>query len=107
VEIRTGAHLVAVVDVWFEEAAVAVEFDGKVKYTDPWRDPGRVLWDEKRREDDLRSLDIRVVRIVDADLGSRWLPMERRLRNLLGSPGPTPRRFTAVPRERGRRRTGS
>ena len=32
-----AAGLVAVVDAWFEEAAVAVEFDGRVKYTDPWR----------------------------------------------------------------------
>ena len=40
VEIHAGGLLVAVVDAWFEDAAVAVEFDGKVKYTDPWR--GRI-----------------------------------------------------------------
>ena len=72
---RSGSagRLVAVVDAWFDEAAVAVEFDGRVKYTDPWRgrSPERVLWDEKRREDELRALDIRVVRIADADLGAR------------------------------------
>ena len=28
VEIRTAGRLVAVVDAWFEDAAVAVEFDG-------------------------------------------------------------------------------
>jgi hypothetical protein len=37
VEIRTAGRLVAVVDAWFDDAAVAVEFDGQVKYTAPWR----------------------------------------------------------------------
>ena len=83
-----------------------MEFDGQVKYTDPWRDPGRVLWEEKRREDELRALDIRVVRVVDADLGRRWPVTETRLRELLGRPGPAVRRFTAVARDRGRLRTG-
>jgi hypothetical protein len=107
VEIRTDERLVAVVDAWFEEAAVAVEFDGRVKYTDPWRDrnAGRVLWEEKRREDDLRSLDMRVVRLADADLGSRWPAVETRLRELVTAPGPAHRRFTAVPRAQGRRRS--
>jgi len=35
VEIRTPGRLVAVVDAWFDEAAVAVEFDGQVKYREP------------------------------------------------------------------------
>ncbi|TFV54872.1 hypothetical protein E4P41_18115 [Geodermatophilus sp. DF01-2] len=108
VEIRASGRLVGVVDAWFEDAAVAVEFDGQVKYTAPWRGrtPERVLWDEKRREDELRSLDIRVVRIVDADLRSGWPRVEGRLRELLDVPGPTRRRFTAAPRTRGRRRAG-
>jgi len=109
VEIRAGGRLVGVVDSWFEEAAVAVEFDGRVKYTDPWRDcsPERVLWDEKRREDELRALDIRVVRVADADLGAaRWPAVERRLRELLASPGPPVRRFTATTRAHGLRRSG-
>ena len=77
IEIKDGGRLVGVVDAWFDEAAVAVEFDGQVKYTDPWRgrSPERVLWDEKRREDELRSLDIRVVRVIDADIdrgGRAW-----------------------------------
>lgn len=69
---------------------MAVEFDGQVKYTDPWRGrtPERVLWEEKRREDELRALDIRVVRIVDADLVGGWPATEGRLRTLLASPGP-------------------
>lgn len=44
------------VDLWFAEAGVIVEFDGRVKYDDPRR--GRTaadaLVDEKRREDRLR-----------------------------------------------------
>jgi hypothetical protein len=103
VEIRAAGRLVGVVDAWFEEAAVAVEFDGRVKYTDPWRDrsPERVLWEEKRREDELRGLDIRVVRLADSDLGGRWTSIADRLRGLLAAPGPAVRRFTAQPRARG------
>ena len=45
VEIRAEGRLVAVVDAWFDDAAVAVEFDGRVKYTAPWRgrSPEQVL----------------------------------------------------------------
>jgi hypothetical protein len=108
VEIRAGGRLVAVVDAWFDDAAVAVEFDGRIKYTDPWRgrSPERVLWDEKRREDELRALDIRVVRVADADLGAGWTDTEAQLGRLLKVPGPSVRRFTATPRAQGMRRTG-
>lgn len=108
VEIRMAGRLVAVVDAWFDEAAVAVEFDGRVKYTDPWRNrsPEQVLWEEKRREDALRALDIGVVRIADADLGSRWPSVEGSLRRLLGRPCPPVRRFTATPRPIGVPRAG-
>jgi hypothetical protein len=106
-EIRVDGRLVGVLDAWFEDAAVAVEFDGRIKYTQPWRDrtAGRVLWEEKRREDELRSLDIRVVRIADADLDARWPRTEARLRELLLAGGPVVRRFTATPRTLGRLRT--
>jgi hypothetical protein len=108
VAIRSGGRLVGVVDAWFDEAAIAVEFDGRVKYTNPWRErsPERVLWEEKRREDELRALDIRVVRIADADLGDRWPIIQARLGQLLATAGPSPRRFTAVPRAQGVRRAG-
>jgi hypothetical protein len=108
VEIRSGGRLVGVVDAWFDEAAVAVEFDGRVKYTDPWRNRSaeRVLWEEKRREDELRALDIRVVRVADADLGDHWPVVEKRLGELLAARGPSPRHFTAVPRDQGVRRAG-
>jgi hypothetical protein len=107
VEIRVAGRLVAVADAWYEAAAVALEFDGKVKYTDRWRgrDPRQVLWEEKRREDEVRALGIRVVRVVDADLGPRWAALERRLRGLVATAGPPSRVFTATPRERGRRRS--
>ena len=108
VEIRTAGRLLGVVDAWFDDAAVAVEFDGRVKYTDPWRgrSPERVLWEEKRREDELRALDIRVVRVADADLGARWIDIETQLGRLLEITGPSVRRFTATPRAHGMRRTG-
>jgi hypothetical protein len=107
VEIRSEGRLVGVVDAWFDDAAVAVEFDGRVKYTDPWRDraAGRVLWEEKRREDRLRALGIRVVRIAGADLGEDWPATARVLAGLLGTPGPAVRRFTTTPRALGRPRS--
>jgi hypothetical protein len=107
VEIHTGTRLVGVVDAWFDDAAVAVEFDGRLKYTDPWHDrsPGQVAWEEKRREDALRRLGIRVVRIADADLGDRWPAVATGIADLLATPGPAVRRFAATSRTRGRQRT--
>jgi hypothetical protein len=98
VEIRSTGRLVAVVDAWFDEAAVAVESDGQVKYRDPWRGrtPEQVRCDEKRREDQLRALGIRVVRVPDADLRGRWSRIADRLTRLTRSPGPIGRRFTAT-----------
>ena len=100
-EIWADGRMVAVADLWFDDAAVLVEFDGQVKYTDPWRDPGRVLWDEKRREDTVRALDVGVVRVVAADLTGGWPALEARLRDLTSRPGPVGRRFTTVPRTEG------
>lgn len=107
-EIQAEGRLVAVVDAWFDDAAVAVEFDGRVKYTAPWRDPGRVLWEEKRREDGVRALDIAVVRIADADLRpAAWPRVEADLRRLLArGASRADRRFTARPRARGVQRAG-
>jgi hypothetical protein len=63
VEIRAGGRLVGVADAWFDDAAVAVEFDGRVTYDQPWRgrSPREALCEEKRREDELRALGIRVL----------------------------------------------
>ncbi|WP_233517361.1 type IV toxin-antitoxin system AbiEi family antitoxin domain-containing protein [Geodermatophilus marinus] len=99
VEIHDRHGFVGRVDGWYEEAAVAVEFDGFVKYEVPRddRSPARVAWEEKRREDALRALDIRVVRIANADLGPAWPRVEERLAMLLATPFAGPRRFTVVP----------
>jgi hypothetical protein len=85
-------------DGWYEEAAVALEFDGQVKYSDPYRGrtPAQVLWEEKRREDAVRAVDIRFVRIVSEDLGAPWPRVVARLGNLLATPYVGPRRFRIV-----------
>ncbi|WP_193315375.1 type IV toxin-antitoxin system AbiEi family antitoxin domain-containing protein [Nostocoides sp. F2B08] len=56
---------VARVDFVVEGTSVIVEFDGRLKYDEA---PGAVLFDEKKREDRLRSLGYVVVRIIWADL---------------------------------------
>ena len=72
-----------------------------------WGTPERVLWDEKRREDELRSLGIRFVRIADPDLSTaRWPVVENRLGELLALAGPAIRRFQTTPRTVGLPRTG-
>ena len=92
-----GGHL-GRVDAWYEDAAVAIEFDGRVKYRDPWR--GRssadVLWEEKRREDRLRASGVRVLRWAMADVGRDWALSRDRLRALLASPYAGPRDFRVV-----------
>lgn len=100
VELHGPRGFTARVDAWYEEAAVAIEFDGRVKYSDPTkgRSPADVLWEEKRREDDVRGLDVRFLRIVNADLGSRWPVMAERLRRMLAVPMIGSRHFTVVRR---------
>ena len=106
VEIRTGGRLVAVVDAWFDDAAVAVECDGRVKYTDPWRDrsPERVLW---RRSAARTSCAPWTSASSDrrTHLGAAWPGVESRLRSLVLLPRPTPRLFAATARTRGVRRS--
>jgi predicted transcriptional regulator of viral defense system len=99
VEIHDAAGLIGRADAWYEEAAVVIEFDGQVKYTDPRyaSSPGQVLWDEKRREDRMRAVGLRVVRIVNEDLGTPWRGMAARIGGLLATPYIGPRRFRAVP----------
>lgn len=90
---------VARVDAWFQDAAVAVEFDGRVKYDDPFagRSAAQVLWEEKRREDAIRDLGVRVVRVVHADVGSTWPVVADRLRTLLATRSTTTPTLRAVP----------
>ena len=98
VEIRDARGFVARVDAWYEEAAVAVEFDGLITYEAPrdGRSPARALWQEKRREDAPRDLDIRVLRVVRADLGPAWERVGGRRASPLAMPVAGPRRLTVV-----------
>jgi hypothetical protein len=93
-----GPHgFVGRVDAWFDEPGIAVEFDGLVKYTDPYRGrtPAQVLWDEKRREDLIRDLDVPVVRVVQEDLPRLDRPVDR-LHELMSRPAPAHRRYRVV-----------
>ncbi|WP_369139617.1 type IV toxin-antitoxin system AbiEi family antitoxin domain-containing protein [Modestobacter versicolor] len=109
VELRVDGRLVKVADGWYQEAALVVEFDGRVKYERPAYGgrPEDVLFDEERREDLLRSIGVRFVRLVDDDLGRGWPPVESRVRRELAVPGPVDRSFTAVPRDVGRVRAAA
>ncbi|MGY1704067.1 type IV toxin-antitoxin system AbiEi family antitoxin domain-containing protein [Geodermatophilus sp. SYSU D00697] len=99
VELRGARGFVARVDAWYEDAAVAIEFDGRVKYLEPYgaRSPGHVLWEEKRREDQIRDLDVRVVRVGQEDLAVPQT-LARRVAGLLARPLRGPRCFTTVRR---------
>jgi predicted transcriptional regulator of viral defense system len=98
VEIHDAAGCIGRVDGWYEEAAVALEFDGQVKYTDPRHasSAAEVLWKEKRREDRVRAVGVRVVRIANEDLGQPWARVVARISDLLAAPYVGPRRFRAV-----------
>ncbi|SHN81847.1 Transcriptional regulator, AbiEi antitoxin, Type IV TA system [Geodermatophilus obscurus] len=99
VELHGVRGFVARVDAWYDDAAVALEFDGRVKYLDPrpGNTSGDVLWREKRREDLIRELDVRVVRIAQEDVDAPRTLMARVAR-LLATPWVGPRRFTVVRR---------
>jgi hypothetical protein len=109
VELRVAGRLVKVADGWYSEAALAIEFDGQVKYRRPafGRTPEEQLWKEKRDEDLLRSCGVRFVRAAAVDLGpGRW-ELDRQVRRSLLVPGPAHREFEEVPRVAGRFRAGS
>jgi Transcriptional regulator, AbiEi antitoxin len=108
VELWADGRLQKVVDGWYAEAALAVEFDGRVKYRRPrhGRTPEDELWREKRCEDLLRSLGVRFVRIAAEDLATRRSELDRRVRRSLATPGPARREFAEVPRPAGRYREG-
>lgn len=110
VELWVDGRLLKVADGWYGDAALAVEFDGRVKYRRPGfgRSPDEELWREKRTEDQLRSLGIRFVRVAGEDLspaGSAQLG--RLVLRHLAIPGPPSRTFIAVPRAAGRWRGGT
>jgi hypothetical protein len=73
----TAGRRTAIVDFLLDDAPVAIEFDGRVKYgrtadeLDPFgrrRPATEVLWEEKRREDWVRELGYEMVRVVHSDL---------------------------------------
>jgi hypothetical protein len=109
VELRADGRLLKVADGWYPEAALAIEFDGRVKYRRPLygRTAEEQLWEEKRREDELRSLGVRFVRATNQDLGPRRADLDRLVRRQLASQGPSVRGFQAVPRSEGRWRGGN
>ena len=107
VELKVDGRLVKVADGWYPEAALAVEFDGQVKYRRPafGRTPEEELWREKRDEDLLRSLGVQFVRVAHADLTCGRQALDRQVRRSLARPGPAVREFVEVPRSAGRPRT--
>lgn len=107
VELWVDGRLVKVTDGWYESAAVAVEFDGRVKYRRPryGRTPEEELWREKRAEDLLRSLGVRFARIAAEDMSThRRAQLAQLVRRQLATAAPLSRAFTEVPRTEGRRR---
>jgi hypothetical protein len=64
--LRGASGKVYPVDFWWPEFNLIGEFDGKMKYTEEQylqgRTPQQALYDEKRREDDLRSADHKFTR---------------------------------------------
>lgn len=69
-------RLIARVDFWFPDVRVAGEVDGRVKYLDSRMnggDPATVVYEEKRREDAVRALDVRFARWGWAEAGSTTL----------------------------------
>ncbi|OMQ16038.1 hypothetical protein A7K94_0205260 [Modestobacter sp. VKM Ac-2676] len=107
VELRVGDRLLKVADGWYPEAALAIEFDGQIKYRRPafGRTPQQELWQEKRTEDLLRSLGVRFVRVAAEDLGDRRRQaLGEQVQRTLSSPGPAYPAFDAVPRAEGQLR---
>jgi hypothetical protein len=105
VELWVDGRLVKVADGWYSDAALAVEFDGRIKYRRPGygRTPEEELWREKRDEDLLRSLGIRFVRVGAEDLSpARRARLDQLVRRQLATGGPRQREFVAVPRPEGR-----
>ncbi|CCG02545.1 type IV toxin-antitoxin system AbiEi family antitoxin domain-containing protein [Blastococcus saxobsidens] len=105
VELWADGRLLKVADGWYPDAALAIEFDGRVKYRAPrsGRTPADVLWEEKRSEDLLRSLGIRFVRVAAEDMPpARRARLGALVRRQLAVEGPCVRDFREIPRAAGR-----
>jgi hypothetical protein len=104
VELWVDGRLLKVADGWYAGAAVAIEFDGRVKYRRPQfgRTPEEELWKEKRVEDLLRSHGVRFVRVAAEDMSpGRRVALDRLVRRHLSIEGPGVREFSEVPRAEG------
>jgi hypothetical protein len=108
VELWVDGRLLKVADGWYADAALAIEFDGRVKYRRPLfgRTAEDQLWEEKRTEDALRSIGVRFVRVSSEDVGPGRAELDRLVRRQLATPGPARRAFREVPRAEGRWRGG-
>lgn len=63
-----AGQLVGIVDFYFPDQRVVVEFDGRLKYAGDIADGSDAVYREKRREDKLRALGLVVVRVSWIDL---------------------------------------
>ena len=73
-------EVIARVDFYWEQQRTVGEFDGKIKYgrlLRPGQSPEDAVFEEKRREDRLRDLDLQVVRWVWSDLNQPDVLAER------------------------------
>lgn len=77
-------------DFRIDGTRVLLEFDGKVKYTDPNR-AGDVLWQEKRRQDALEDEGWIVMRVTWAELDDPNALVLRIRAAIVRSRGPQPR----------------
>jgi hypothetical protein len=110
VELWADGRLLKVADGWYPDAALAIEFDGRVKYqrSQYGRTTEDELWQEKRNEDLLRSFGIRFVRPTAGDLSSSGrVQLARLVGRHLATEGPRVREFREVPRSEGRWRGGN
>jgi hypothetical protein len=81
-------YLIGITDLYVDEYATAIEFDGKLKYGRELYeksgeiedvDIGEVVWREKRREDAIRDEGHEVVRLVWSELDGRDAEVRARL----------------------------
>lgn len=68
---RSDGSIAGITDWWWPEQRTFGEFDGKVKYgrlLKPGQDPGDAVFEEKRREDELRELTgAKMIRLLWSD----------------------------------------
>ena len=107
--IRVGGRVLEV-DGWWDDAGIAMECDGRIKYRDPWggRTTEEAHWAEKRRSEIAVAAGVRFWRVADEDLRTEasWAAAMGRLQAMRAHPLPGPRRFTVVAESRRSRRAG-